>query len=73
MRVLLAGLVLALSACATQQPTRWIKAGGGGNQVELDNHLGECTAQGFSVAGGTIERALIVRNQCMFGKGWRII
>lgn len=73
MRILAAGLVLALTACAAPQATRWVKAGGGGSQIELDNNLGECTAQGFSIAGGSMERALIVRNQCMFGKGWRII
>ncbi|MBX3704026.1 MAG: hypothetical protein KF822_09650 [Steroidobacteraceae bacterium] len=73
MKMIAAALMVALAGCASSSPTRWQKAGGGGNQIELDNDIAQCNAQAFAIPGGNLNQVAIVRQQCMFGKGWRIM
>jgi len=58
-----------LAACANKAV--WYRDGATQQDFYMDQ--GQCKAQGFSVASGSLLQAAMVFNSCMQGKGWSLV
>jgi len=70
MKNLILVAAIALAGCASQPETYWAKAGATDSDFDIDK--GQCDAQAFQVAGGSLMQIALVQNGCMRGKGWRL-
>lgn len=69
MKALVIALAAALlSGCLATTKTLWAKPGSTDDDFHRDQ--GQCQERAFSIPGGGLERAVIVYEACMRGRGW---
>jgi hypothetical protein len=69
-KILVLGMCVLMTACATQPKSYWYKQNT--SNYEFENDQAACNAQVMPLSRNLLQMA-VYHNQCMVGKGWRIV